>query len=53
MDADGHARTVRLVPLDTVDMNNPLLTIHLRNLAIAPFVLPSDNSYFIILPDRN
>jgi len=52
MNADGHARTVRLVPLDTVDMNDPLLPVHLRNLAIAPLVFPSDNSYFIILPDR-
>ena len=49
MDADGHARAVCLIALDTVDMNHPLLAVHLGDLAIAPLVLPSNNPYFVIL----
>lgn len=50
MNADRHTRAIRLVPLDTIDVNNPLLAVHLRDLAIAPLVLPPDNPYFVILP---
>ena len=50
MNADGHARTVRLVSLDTVYMDDPLLAVHLGDLALTPLVLPSDDSHLIILP---
>jgi hypothetical protein len=33
-------------------MNDPLLAVHLRDLAITPLVFPSDNPYFIILSYR-
>ena len=49
MDANGHARAVCLVPLDTIDVNDPLLAVHLGDLAIAPLVLPPDDPYFVIL----
>ena len=49
MNADRHARAVRLVSLNTVDVNDPLLAVHLRDLAIAPLVLPPDDPYFIVL----
>lgn len=51
MNADGNARTVRLVPLDTVYMDDPLLTVHLGDLALASLVLSSDNPHLIILPN--
>lgn len=50
MNTDGNARTVRLVPLDTVYMDDPLLAVHLGDLALTPLVLPSDNPHLIILP---
>jgi hypothetical protein len=52
MDANRHTRAVRLVPLDTIDVNDPLLAVHLRDFAIAPLVLPPDDPYFIILSYR-
>lgn len=52
MNADRHARAVRLVPLDTIDVNDPLLAVHLRDLAIAPLVLSPDDPYLIVLPYR-
>jgi len=53
MNADGHARPVRLVSLDAVYMDNPLLAVHLGNLALTPLVLPSDDPNLIIFPDGN
>jgi hypothetical protein len=50
MNTDGNARTVRLVPLDTVYMDDPLLAVHLDDLALTPLVLPSDDPHLIILP---
>ncbi len=50
MNANRHARAVRLIPLDTIDVNDPLLAVHLGNLAIASLVLPPDDPYFIVLP---
>lgn len=49
MNANRYARAVCLVSLDTIDVNDPLLAVHLRDLAIAPLVLPPDDSYLIIL----
>jgi hypothetical protein len=49
MNANRHTRAIRLIPLDTIDVNDPLLAVHLRDLAIAPLVLTPDDSYFIIL----
>jgi len=50
VNADGHARTVRLVPLDTVHIDDPLLAVHLGDLALAPLVLSSDDPHLIIFP---
>jgi len=50
MNANRHTRAVRLIPLDTIDVNDPLLAVHLCDLAIAPLVLAPDDPYFIILP---
>lgn len=51
MNADGHARTVRLVPLDTVYVDDPLLAVHLGDFALTPLVLSSDDPHLVILPD--
>ena len=51
MNADGHARAVRLIPLDTVYMDHPLLAVHLGDLALTPLVLSSYDPHLIVLPD--
>jgi len=51
MNADGHARTVRLVALDTVYMDHPLLAVHLSDLALTSLVLSSDDPHLIVFPD--
>jgi len=48
MDSNRHTRAIRLISLDTIDVDDPLLAVHLRDLAIAPLVLPPDDPYFII-----
>lgn len=49
MDSNRHTRAVRLIPLDTIDVDDPLLAVHLRDLAITPLVLPANDPYFIVL----
>ena len=51
VDADGDGRTVRLVTLDTVDVDHPLLTVNLGDLALPTLVLAPDNPYLIVLAD--
>jgi len=52
VDANGYRSTVRLVALDTVDMDHPFFAVHLGNLALTSLVLATDDPDFIILSDR-
>lgn len=52
MDSDGGGRTVGLVPLDTVDVDNPFLAVHLGDLALTALVFAADNADLVILADR-
>lgn len=49
VDADGDRRAVRLVALDTVDVDNPLLAVDLGDLALPALVLPPNNPDLVIL----
>lgn len=51
VDANGDARTVRLVALNTVDMDHPLLPVNLGNFAFTTLVLPSDNPDLVVFAD--
>ena len=51
VDANGDGCTVRLVPLDTVDMDDPFLTVHLGHLALTTLVLAPNNPDLVILAD--
>jgi len=48
VDSDGGGGTVGLVPLDTVDVNNPFLAVDLGDLALTAFVLSADNADLVI-----
>lgn len=52
VDADGGACTVRLIPLHTVDVDDPLLAVHLDDLALSTLELSSDNADLVIFADR-
>ena len=52
VDANGNGRTVRLVPLDTVDVDNPLFTVDLGDLSLTTLVFSTDNPNFVILSHR-
>ena len=49
VNANGGACAVRLVTLDTVDVDDPLLAVDLDDLALTTLVLSTDNSDLIIL----
>lgn len=49
VDTDGCCRAVRLVPLDTVDVDDPLLAVHLCDLALPTLVLAPNDPDLIIL----
>ena len=49
MDANGNRRAVRLVALNTVDVDHPLLTVHLGDLALPTLVLATNNSDLVVL----
>ena len=49
VDTDGCCRAVRLVPLDTVDMDDPLLAVHLCDLALPTLVFAPDDPDLVIL----
>ena len=51
VDANGNSRAIRLVALDTVDVDHPLLTVNLGDLALPTLVLAPDNPYLIVLAD--
>lgn len=48
MDSNGSRGTVRLVPLNTVDINNPFLTVNLCDFAFPTSVLATDYPNFIV-----
>ena len=52
MDANGDRRAIRLVPLDTIDVDNPLFTVDLSDLSLTTLVLSTDNPDFVILANR-
>ena len=52
MDTDGYRRAVRLVALHTVNVDDPLLAVHLSDLALPALVLAPDNPDLIILANR-
>ena len=51
VDANRHGRAVRLVALDTVDVDNPLLAVNLGDLALTALVLAPDDPDLVILAD--
>ena len=51
VDADGGARAIRLVPLHTVDMDDPLLAVNLGDLALTTLELSSNNSDLVVFAD--
>ena len=52
VDADGYSGTVRLVALDTVDMDHPLLTVYLGDLSLPTLVLSPNNPNLVVLANR-
>ena len=52
VDANGYRLAVRLVALNTVNVDNPLLAVYLGNLALPALVLAADDPDLVILPDR-
>ena len=49
VDANGNRRAVRLVPLDAIDVDDPLFTVDLSDLSLATLVLSTDNPDLVIL----
>lgn len=53
MNADGSRRAIRLVPCNSLDMDHPLLTVDLGDLALPTLVLAPNDANLIILADGN
>lgn len=51
VDSDGGGRAVRLVALDTLNVNHPLLAVHLCDLALPALVLSAHDADFVVLAD--
>ena len=51
VDANGNGCTVRLVALDAVDVDHPLLTVDLGDLALPTLVFAPNNPNLIVLTD--
>jgi len=51
VDTNGDRRAVRLVPLDAIDVDNPLFTVDLGDLSLTTLVFSTDNPDFVILTD--
>lgn len=49
MDTNGDRRAVRLVPLDTIDVDDPLFTVNLGDLSLTALVFSTDDPDFVIL----
>lgn len=52
MNANGCARAVRLVSLNTIDMNDPLLAVNLGDLALTSLVFAPYNPNLVVLANR-
>ena len=52
VNANGSCGTIRLVTLDAVDVDDPLLTVHLGHLALTTLVLAPDNPDLVVLANR-
>ena len=52
MNPNRRRRTVRLITLDAIDVDDPLLAVHLGNLALPALVLPPDDANLVILANR-
>lgn len=48
MEANGRGGTVRLVAVNTVNVDDPLFAVDLSDLAFPTLVLAADNQNFII-----
>lgn len=51
VNANGSCGTIRLVTLDAVDVDDPLLTVNLSDLALPTLVFAANNSNFIVFAD--
>jgi hypothetical protein len=52
MHADRRGRSVGLVALNTVDMDDPFFAVNLRNFSLTSFVFAPDNTNFIVFANR-
>ena len=52
VDANGYRRAVRLVALNTFNVDDPLLAVHLSDLALPALVFPPDDANLVVLADR-
>jgi len=52
VNADGHAGTIRLITVNTVNVDDPFLAVDLGHFAFAAHVLPAGDSDFVILANR-
>jgi hypothetical protein len=53
VDSNGGACTIHLVTLYSVNVDDPFLAVHLRDLAIPPSMLAPHNAHLIILANRD
>jgi len=49
--ADGSSSTIRLVALHTVNVDDPFLTVHLRDFPFPTFICPPDDPDLVIFAD--
>ena len=52
VDTNGNSRAIRLVALDTVDVDHPLLTVDLGDLALPTLVLAPNDPDLVVLANR-
>jgi len=52
VNANGYRSAIRLVALNTVDMDDPFFAVDLSHLALTTLVFTTNNPHFIIFPDR-
>lgn len=52
VDANWDGGTIRLVAVDTVDVDDPLLTVHLGHLAHSSLVLAPNDPNLVVLSNR-
>lgn len=52
VDTDGDSSGVRTLNVDALDVDDPLLTVNLGDLALTSLVLATDNEDLVVLADR-